>query len=380
MGHFSSNVLIVGAGIAGLSLARILSKSGISVDLIEQQSRLHTKKSGLILSAQTLAVFRELGLEKSLLGVGKIFEQAEIRSYRDRLIASLDFSNSKHGEGTSIALPRKQFYQMLVDGLSVNRTRLDTSIRHLTQNDSEVEVEFSTGEKKSYALVVGADGVQSPVRSFIFGSRKAEFSGYYGWQWMVPTCPIGRENCVTEYWGKGYRLGLVPLQGGETYVYGFFHGPRHLDISPKYWSKMLRDQYMSFPSAVREVVEAVHHPSDIHLSPMMQVSMRKWHHGRVVLMGDAAHAISPNLGQGTALAIADAACLSKHLLFASSYPQALQNYEDDQWFRVMRIQRLSQMVGGIAQLKSPFASRLRNIIVRSTPRKWVLALANKAIL
>jgi len=375
-----TSVLIVGGGIAGLTLAHILAKSGMVVDLIEQKSRLHTSQAGILLNQETLSVYKELGLYKEVTQEGNPLTQVEVRSISDRTITHFKLDSSLPSHQHPVALSRQVFYNILVAHLSVRQVLLNTSIKSIQQDVDQVDVIFSTGEKRIYSLVVGADGAQSPVRSLVFGSRRALFSGYYGWQWMTRSDNSESAQQVTEYWGQGNRLGKVPLAKGEAYIYGFFKGPRRLDYPPHAWPALLKEQFSDFPPRIQALVNQVSLPGQVHLTPMMQVNMARWYKGRVVLIGDSAHALTPNLGQGAALAISDAAALAKHLLFASSFDRAVALYNNEQIFRVQRVQAFSKLSGLVAQIDNPFFARIRNTILRWAPSRMVAYLAQKAFL
>jgi 2-polyprenyl-6-methoxyphenol hydroxylase-like FAD-dependent oxidoreductase len=220
------------------------------------------------------------------------------------------------------------------------------------QSDRRVEVKLSDGSIGAYDLVVGADGITSSVRALALGMTPLQSAGHVGWRSLVSIRPRGLQH-LQFFLGDGCFFGLCPV-GDGTYGFGHINDPRIRDeVHGRL--RRLRAQFAAFGGVVPEYLAALERDEQIHCSTIQWIDQERWHAGRVVLIGDAAHASSPVLGQGGCLAMEDAIVLAEILQTSPSIESALENYDKRRKPRVEWVQQ--QSLALFAQIRRPPARR-----------------------
>jgi 2-polyprenyl-6-methoxyphenol hydroxylase-like FAD-dependent oxidoreductase len=273
----------------------------------------------------------------------------------------------------SFALHRAELHEMLArsaDAVTVRTGHQVTGVR----GRGEPTVAFDGPGELSADLVVGADGIRSVVRRSLRPHHAdPRYAGYITWRGVVPTAaaPAGsRDVGITESWGRGRRFGIVPLGSGDVYWFAtgsFPEGSHEHDSLDD-----LRDRYGCWHDPIPALLDATPPETllrhDIH---QMRTPPPRYEADRVVLVGDAAHAITPDIGQGAALALEDAVALAD-TLSAADVPIALARYDRSRRARARRLARISALWGRIAEWSSPIASSARDAITATIPHSLFL--------
>jgi 2-polyprenyl-6-methoxyphenol hydroxylase-like FAD-dependent oxidoreductase len=198
----------------------------------------------------------------------------------------------------------------------------------LTQEDQKqrVQVGFCDGSSGEYDLVVGTDGLGSTVRELALGAASIGYTGVMIWRSLIPTRPPGVTGNLTILLGDGCLFGQVPMGAGHTYGFGFVNEPRiHDPVEGR--RDRLRQRFVAFGGPVPAYLAALTHDEQIHSGPIEWVGdVAQWHRGRVVLIGDAAHAGPPMMGIVGCMAMEDAYVLADELRTAGSMEHALEDY------------------------------------------------------
>lgn len=359
-------VLIQGAGITGLALARELMARGVDFLIVERASEVKPVGAGITLGANALGCLaRTLPLER-LRERGESIRELAITDQRGRVL----MSTPSQVEGvlrTGIAIHRHQLHECLLEGIPSAKIRLGTCVEAFHLSETSVEAKLSDGSEERFEFLVGADGLRSRIRSMLFPDHSIRFSGYACWRAVVDRSLRDPGHAI-EMWGPGRRLGLVPIGNGRTYVYAT------LNVSASQYSARATDRsvrevialFDRFAGDAREFLDAMARlPGLIH-NDLEEVELPQWHSGRVLLIGDAAHAMTPNLGQGAAMGIEDAAVLAR-IWESDSNPKSLEDFEKIRRPRVRWIQNKSRELGKLAQSENPGFIWLRNQALRLIP-------------
>lgn len=376
----SAKILIVGGGIAGLTLSYILGKSGIVVDHIEKKNHLSAENSGILLNSKTLEILQEIGLGQEIRAMAKVYRFAEIYSHKNKRLVRLNLAKLHQQFGETLALARSDLHVHLKKYLISPKPELNTFISFLNSRGPEVSVEFNNGTNANYSLVVGADGPNSQVRSFLFGSQKAHYTGFWCWQWITSEISIPSTETLLEYWGNGKRLGMFNLPNGKLYVYAFFNASIQFDIPKNKWEETLKSQFSNFAGPALKLFAPGQEIQELSLTPVVNVQLPEWHKNNVILIGEAAHTLSPNLGLGTAIAIQDSYHLSQVLHFAPSWKNGLQEFESDRKPEVRKIQRYTNWFAHFAQAEGLILPHLRNLVLRLIPDRFLLKIIARIFL
>lgn len=298
---------------------------------------------------------------RPLLKLGQRFEQARIVDPQGRALQTVSLPQV-HPRAYGLGLFRPDLHRTLAAGLPV-RWGVALEGLHVEAGADGVRVQLSGGEERHYAAVIGADGLHSRVREQGFGVAGPVYSGYTCWRFVAES-PLAL--APTEWWGAGRRIGLVATGQGRVYGYATLNAPagKHRDAAGS--AALLRRLFADFalPLALPETDAGL-----IHHDPY-ELRRHHWIRGPLALVGDAAHAMTPNLGQGAALGIEDAAVLARALQRYGPGPHAFAVYEQVRRNRVATLARTSRVLGRVGQWEHPLLVTLRNASLVSTP-PWV---------
>jgi 2-polyprenyl-6-methoxyphenol hydroxylase-like FAD-dependent oxidoreductase len=318
-------ILIVGGGIGGLSLATALHQQGFAVELVERSPAWPAVGAGIMLHANGVRVLRALGVGTAVEQAGTPVRRWGFFDQDGSMLCSTDLQHLWAAVGLCVGIARVRLQQVLVAAAAPVRTRLGVAVTSLNQEPGGVEVGFSDGTTAAYGLVVGADGIYSTVRRLTISPESPEYAGTTVWRSIIATRPPGVTD-LTVLLGDGRYFGQVPMGDGHTYAFGAIAGPRCNDPLEGRLERF-RDRFADFGGPVPAYLAALECDEQLHVGPFEWVELERWHTGRVVLIGDAAHAHPPNMGEGGCMAMEDALVLAQELRAASSLESALERYE-----------------------------------------------------
>ncbi len=230
------------------------------------------------------------------------------------------------------------------------------------QDGEGVRATFSNGEESQADLLIGADGIHSRVREQLTGKLALRYSGYTAWRGIAPTPDKAFQS--GETWGKGRRFGLVPLSGEKVYWFATDNRPEGETDDPARRQAELLELFAGWHYPVPELIGTTPRGDILRNDIFDLPPLKKWSVGRVTLLGDAAHAMTPNLGQGACQAIEDAVTLAGCLTRFEEVSEALARYEALRRPRTARITRQARQVGEIGQWGHPAAVWLRQHFAR----------------
>ena len=365
--------VVIGGGIGGLSLARELAGRGLPVSVLERAPKLGAVGAGIIMNPNAMAVLERNGLASCARAQSCPYLARETFDHRGRWLTTRDY-RPLYAVGrlaVGALVHRGELHQCLHDGLPAGTVHLDVRVRELHAGPDGVRVETEGGETFTADVLVGADGIRSMVRARFFDANEPVYLGYRSHRFIVPNGD-GLEH-FTEFLGRGKRIGLVPIGGGQLYVWTTFNSP----LESRAWGlesvEVLRRLFAEFTDArVRGAFAGLASVERVLCTDIEEVHQARWVDGPVALLGDAAHALTPNMGQGAGMAMEDAAVLAEELAAADRGEQrlaaALARYVVRRRQRVATIVRLSRVIGDEGQRTSALACWLRNRRVRREGR------------
>jgi 2-polyprenyl-6-methoxyphenol hydroxylase-like FAD-dependent oxidoreductase len=232
-----------------------------------------------------------------------------------------------------------------------------------------VTARFADGRTLRAAVLVGADGLRSAVRTALHGDVPPVYAGYTAWRAVVPFDPAALTP--GETFGRGQRFGQVPLPGGQAYWFATASVPEGAAF-PEGEKAALRRLFGGWHAPVEALVEATPAEALIRTDLYDRPPLAPWGRGRVTLLGDAAHPTTPNLGQGAGMALEDAAALARRLASGGDVEEALRAYEAARAARTAAVVRASRAIGAVGQWRSPAAVAARTALFRLTPGRAVV--------
>jgi 2-polyprenyl-6-methoxyphenol hydroxylase-like FAD-dependent oxidoreductase len=355
----AERILIVGGGIGGLSVAGALHACGFAPELIERSDAWRAVGAGIAMQPNGIRVLRTLGVGTAIERAGTVIRRWDFCDEQGEVLSETDLTALWNDVGPFIGIARRELQRALLAGAAAVPSRLGTSIESLTQDDGAVWVELSDGSAETYDLVIGADGVGSSVRALAFDAPPPVYGGQMVWRSLAPVRPRGLTS-LQFLLGDGCFFGLCPVGSDQTYGFGNVAGPALRDPVEGRLAR-LRERFAHFGDIVQEYLGALDSAAEIHCSAIEWMSAEHWCTGRVVLIGDAAHASSPMMGQGGSLAVEDAGVLADSLRAADTVEQALEAFVVRRRPRVRWVREQSRIAG--ESLRMPVSAR--NAVLRA---------------
>ncbi|MER8223594.1 FAD-dependent monooxygenase [Streptomyces sp. NPDC094143] len=352
-------VLVVGAGIAGLATAAALHRRGALVDVVEHLPGLSLEGAGLFLPGNAVRSLEALGLRDRLDALGAPVPGQRLLDQQGRLIADIDTSELWQGVGDCLGIARADLHAALYGALPVP-VQHGITVSRLHQSDREADVEFDDGVVERYDVVVGADGIRSRVRQLLDKTSVPRYVGQVAWRFLSDDADgIDR---WTVWLGRGTTFLAYPVGGGRICCYADVSAPAPPNFTGD-TSEMV-SAFTGFNERVRNLL-AGPAARTTHFTPVQEVNGTRWVQGRVVLVGDAAHASSPNLAQGVAMAVEDALVLAEELADGADVPPDLLRYAGR---RLPRVQAMQQRTHRRDRARST-PPALRNPLLRRGARR-----------
>jgi salicylate hydroxylase len=359
-------VLVVGAGLCGLTTALALIKLGVSVRVAEQAPALHEVGAGLTLSRGTMRCLEWLGLATGVMACSEASVALPFLHYKSgkvlRAAKAFALPTGPGSTQTARQLHRADLHALLVEALRAtgNDVLLERKLIGITSDEQRVNAQFTAGTSVDAALLVGCDGVRSAVRELQFPERgNAEFSGQVAFRCLVPGAiaqPFMSAGRGAVYVGPGHTINRYSLRGGA--IVNCVGLARASDWRQEGWSARATngeflEQFSDWHSDVVGLIGAAPANGIIKWAIFEHQPMAGWSHDRVTLAGDAAHPMLPFLGLGAAMAIEDGVTLAQAIASHDSPAAALVAYETARLPRTRQIFELSQRQGELLQSVDP---------------------------
>ncbi len=364
----TGRILIVGCGIGGLSAAIALRRVGFDVELFEQSTELREVGAGVGLWSNAMSSLDELGVGEALRsGSTPLRIMTAANSRGERLSrCDLDTLGPEFASAACFVVLRPRLLAALaarVPASSIHAGRRALGVKSHVEHAS---VYLEDDRVESGELVIGADGLHSVARTSVVGNDDIRYSGQ--------TCFRGvarlrvEERALGEIQGRGQRGAVCPIDSETAYWWVAYNAPMGSVVEQQARREHLLQRYRGWPSTLEQAISAT--PSDAILQNDLvdREPARRYARGRVVLLGDAAHPTTPNLGQGANMAIDDAIALARALRDEADVPHALARYERERLPRTRRIVEQSWEFGRACTWESALAVWIRERMLRLTPR------------
>lgn len=376
--------IIVGGGIGGLTTARALEREGWRVELYEQAAEFGPVGAGIGIAPNAVKALDHLGLGEDLRRRGMRQEGLVIRSRSGRRVTGMDAEAIESRFGAPfITLHRAELHRLLLDALDDVVLHTGHRAIDVTDTGDGASVRFDGPDgvvETSADLVVAADGVHSRLRAGLFPDYPGPaYAGYTVWRGIVAADDAGRigiEPVLTETWGRGARFGIAPINDGQ--VYWFACENMREGAVPDHDLDQLAERFDRWHTPIPQLLAATPPASllrhDVHY---LATSLPGFIRGRTALLGDAAHAVTPDIGQGACLSIEDGVTLAT-AIEAHGIDTGLTVYDTVRRPRTERLAQMSGKLGHLLQTTNPVVAGVRDTVARTLPGSLFLRFAGSA--
>jgi 2-polyprenyl-6-methoxyphenol hydroxylase-like FAD-dependent oxidoreductase len=358
--------LIIGAGIGGLTAALALQQKGIDVEVYERSAVLTDVGAGISLWPNALKALYQLGLRPALDARSFVSLEGAVRGAEGTVLSLTTSEQFVLRLGLPVVVfHRAELLEVLVDAARAIPIHPGHECEDVTQDAGGVTARFANGTSVTGDVLIGADGLRSVVRERLGVPGALRYAGYTAWRGIAPFQTAGL--MAGETLGCGQRFGLAPIHGNRVYWYATDNLPEGERETPAEAKARLTGLFATWHQPIPDLIRATEATSILRNDISDRDPVDRWGSGRITLLGDAAHPMTPNLGQGACQAIEDALVLAHHLSTGSTVESALRSYESERLPRTSSIVIASRRVGALFQRESRLLCRLRDIALRSMP-------------
>lgn len=356
---------IIGAGIGGLTTAIALEQKGFKTRIFEQADSIKPVGAGIILANNAMQVFEKLGLREIIEENGNTISSLNITKATLKTLSTVDLSYfEKKFNAKNIAIHRGVLQQILVDQLSPSSLILNHKLNKITKNPNGYSLEFQNGKKNQSSILIAADGLNSVVRQNIFLNNKIRNAHQICWRGVTEfNLPQKYQHELNEAWGKSERFGFVQIAKNKVYWYAL----KSFKKNKKEFNVKNIDSYFSeYNTLIKDIISSSK-KEQINTAEISDLKPTDtWYKENICLIGDAAHATTPNMGQGACQAIEDAYILSECLKKYDT-SNAFKEFQKIRLPKAHQVVKSSWTIGKMAHLSNPILIGIRNQMIQLVP-------------
>ena len=370
-------IAIIGGGIGGLCTAIALQRhTPYEVTVYESATEIKNIGAGLLLAANALKALDYIGIKKQVLAVGHLQSTFALLDQQGKVITQTNRQRiaAKYDTEDNFAVHRAELHQCLVAQLKPNTLQLNSRCIDVVQTNDTVKAVIAQGEEHftiTANALIASDGIHSAVRKKLLPDSQERYAGYTCWR-GITTNPIQNYTHTSETWGKNGRFGIVPLKDGRVYWFLVINNATANDPAMQALTlNNLQHRFAAYHYPIPQILQATK-PNELIWNDIVDLKpITKYAHNQILLLGDAAHATTPNMGQGACQAIEDAAvllaCMQKN---SDNIAQAFALFEQKRLKRTLTVVNNSWSLGKLAQIENPTLIAIRNFLLRLVPQSF----------
>jgi 2-polyprenyl-6-methoxyphenol hydroxylase-like FAD-dependent oxidoreductase len=357
-------VTIIGAGIGGLTTALTLKQRGLNVAVFESSSEIKPVGAGILIAHNAMQVFQKLGIHDKIEKAGNRISHIKITDSQLNDISTTDLIEYEKKYGVhNIAIHRGELQKILANEIGYDKINLSKRLTKIEKAEL-FKLTFEDNSIVESKIVIGADGINSVVRNQFFSESTVRKANQKCWRGICEIeLPEKYHIEVNEAWGKGKRFGFVKISDKKVYWFAVINSKNEETDEVN-----LAETFKEFHSDILNLILTTNKDQIIVNEIIDLKPINKWQDKNICLIGDAAHATTPNMGQGACQAIEDAYVLGKLLDEGIALEETFEKYEKLRIKKAHKIVNSSWTFGKMAQLENSFGIWFRNKMMKIMPK------------
>lgn len=351
-------ILIIGAGIAGLSMYRALAKNNIDATIIEKKQQQTKEGAGIALPANAIAGFEKIGLKNSILKQAHQVNKITFAKHTGKKLSTKSLLKPPFNQQPFVALRRSKLIDILQKGIT-KHVQYGITATEFAYNGKQTKVTFSNGQKEFFDIIIAADGMNSDIRKHIDENAEPEDLGYINWRFIVDMDTINIEPIY--FVGKDELFMIYPIAKNEVYCYAHIRDEQRQQEPPTL--DRLKEIFKCYAQPVQQALKKIQ-PDELIIGRLKSVAIGKVYDKNIVLIGDALHGCPPSLQQGVGQSLEDVITLAE-CLKDSGIKDALALYKEKRLPRINWVVGESKRIIQLASKGKHLLGRVvRNLLIR----------------
>ncbi|MEZ0453779.1 FAD-dependent monooxygenase [Sphingobacterium thalpophilum] len=360
-------IAIIGGGIAGLTTAIAFKKAGYTPVVFEAAETMKPVGAGLGLAANAIKALDKLGIKDKVVEKGRILSSFTIKDEKDKIITYTDSIKISREYGIdNFTIHRAALHEALLSEIPGTQLYTGKKCVDINVQKNNIRLLFKDGSSFDTDYLIVADGIHSPVRQKLVPGSVPRFAGYTCWRAVIDNHTLNIDNSY-EIWGSKGRFGAVPLADNKLYWFATVNSTANNARFKNFTLHNLKEWFKEYPAEIGAILTQTSESALIWNDIIDLKPIPKYAFDNILLLGDAAHATTPNMGQGACQAIEDAAVLYDELLKGGELNNSFLRFEKRRLPRTHFITNQSARIGKVAQAANPLMIKLRNALFRSIP-------------
>lgn len=363
------DLAIIGGGIGGLATAVALRRIGIKTTVYESASSFQPLGAGIGIGSNAMLALQQMEVAKDILAHGVALHEQRFYDGNLRLMNTIDFTllKKRFGEET-ITIQRADLHEALFDAVDKDAFRFHKRVASFKQDDSGVTLSFTDNTTARHDYIIAADGIHSLFRKTVLPNSVPRYAGYTCWRGISPNNNDVPLHISNEAWSKQGRFGWAPLHNGDVYWFACVNARENDELFANLTKRDVAHLFKHFSPTVERLIHDTYDDYFLHHDLYDIEPLDTFHYGRIILLGDAAHATTPNMGQGAGQAIEDAYELMRAFETFDTWENIAKVYNAKRVPKTKKVIQLSRQIGWVAQWDSTFLTSFRNILFPFIPK------------
>lgn len=363
-------IAIIGGGIGGLTTAIALQRKGFTdITVYEAAPEIRPIGAGILIASNALTIYDRLGIAEQIKTAGNVLQFVNIANHRGEILSKVDFSKiiKKYGNGT-VSIHRGKLQEILLQNANKSLILTGKRLKNIHYTEGVTQIHFEDGTYAAADIVIGADGIHSNVRKQLFGDIPLRYSGQTCWR-GIAKMRLDDPKASVEMWGTRAGLRACVSQVSETEIYWYItvKHPAGMKWAVAETKPYLLNLVSEFHSPIQKAVELTENKDILHNDLTDFRPLKTWYKDNIVLVGDAAHATTPNFGQGACQAIEDALALANNLKNTPSVREAFLQFQNSRIKKTTFVTKTSFQIGQLSNVGGAIGYRLRNTLMKLAP-------------